>query len=365
LGDHEGDASLRSWIIELSGALEISPAELIELLSSASDPDVCQALVLAIGQTDFEQLSPRERSRIEATVAQLFRSHPDAGIHSACEWLWRHHLQAGELPEVQNLVSVAGAAAQRWFAGPHGHDFVILSPPETVTIGSPEYELWREEDEQPSQARFGYSFAMSTKEVTIGQYSAFREALANRRYSPTPDCPINNASWFDAVAYCRWLSDQEGIDESQMCYPALDEIGPGMQVPENWLSRSGYRLPTPAEWEYACRGDAPTSRFFGEGMALFPAYAYALPHSDDRTWPVGSLKPNRFGLFDILGSIAEWCQPEDIASGPIALDTLMPRRGGDFGDAIQNVRTARLTMAPADVQWANTGFRVVRWMDGR
>jgi formylglycine-generating enzyme required for sulfatase activity len=306
---------------------------------------------------EWDHVPTLQKEMLKTEIAQLYELDPDPGVNSACVWLWRLKLQAGELPPVAD-----SSSSRRWFDGPRGHRFIVVPPQGAVMLGSPEHELWREQDEAPHETSLHYSLAVASHEVTVAQFSAFGDSFGNRRYSPTPECPMNNVSWFDAAAYCRWLSEQDGVTEDQMCYPPVGEIGPGMKLPEDWQSRTGYRLPTPAEWEVACRAGVAATRFFGEGDALFAAYAVALPESDDRTWPAGSLKPNPWGLFDILGNIGEWCQP-DVASGEaMVLPREMPRRGGDFGDAMQNVRAARLTAAPADALWGNTGFRVVRRM---
>ncbi|MEZ6117234.1 MAG: SUMF1/EgtB/PvdO family nonheme iron enzyme [Pirellulaceae bacterium] len=77
-------------------------------------------------------------------------------------------------------------------------------------------------------------------------FGCFGSKEYNSQYSPDAHCPMNNVTFFDAAAYCRWLSEQAGIPEDEMCYPPIEQIGPGMSLPDNWLERSGYRLPTEA-----------------------------------------------------------------------------------------------------------------------
>src|SRR5262249_49787037 len=77
----------------------------------------------------------------------------------------------------------------------------------------------------------------------------------------------------------------------------------------NYLSLTGYRLPTEAEWEYACRAGAVTSWYYGEAEEpLLPRYGWDLKNSGERTWPVAGKKPNDLGLFDMHGNAYTWCQ---------------------------------------------------------
>ena len=80
----------------------------------------------------------------------------------------------------------------------------------------------------------------------------------------------------------------------------------GDEDPADALRRTGYRLPTEAEWEYACRAGAGTSRYYGVEVDLLGRYAWYMATSQDHAWPCGSLLPNDLGLFDMLGNVYEW-----------------------------------------------------------
>ena len=90
----------------------------------------------------------------------------------------------------------------------------------------------------------------------------------------------------------------------------------GMTIPADVLDRTGYRLPTEAEWEYACRAGAVTSRYYGHSIDLLDAYARYQANSKDHAWTCGSLLPNDLGLFDMLGNQFEWCQDSSTCSRP-------------------------------------------------
>jgi formylglycine-generating enzyme required for sulfatase activity len=194
-----------------------------------------------------------------------------------------------------------------------------------------------------------------------------------RRY-PELTCPIGGVTWYEAAAYCNWLSQEEGMDKEQWCYET-NEQGQVTKLKANYLSLTGYRLPTEAEMEYATRAGARTSRYYGEAEALLPRYAWYQKNAQKRTWPVGSLKPNDLGMFDMQGNVWTWCQERfrsyaQLKSGEVSDDKedilvvistdIRVLRGGSFGNHASVVRSAlRNYDAPANRYYGN-GFRPAR-----
>jgi formylglycine-generating enzyme required for sulfatase activity len=175
-------------------------------------------------------------------------------------------------------------------------------------------------NERLHRRRIGRSFALASKPVTVRQFQAFLKAnpqvrhTYTQRYSPDPDGPIISVTWYEAAQYCRWLSEQEKVPQEQRCYPSIAEIERSkdgvtpLKLPPDYLKRKGYRLPTEAEWEYACRAGAVTSRYYGSDERLLDRYGWYAANAADRAWPVGRKLPNDFGLFDMHGNVWNWCQ---------------------------------------------------------
>jgi formylglycine-generating enzyme required for sulfatase activity len=279
-------------------------------------------------------------------------------------------------------------------------EFLMGSPEplEVLSRAYPNYEFVRiaelGDDRPAHKVRITKAFYFGIHEVTIGQFKQFveessyrteaerdgtggygidlktREWVPGRRpeyswrnpgFPQRDDHPVVNVTWNDAMAFCRWLGQKE---------------------------RQTYRLPTEAEWEYACRagttsryhcGDLPESLakaaniYDASSRKVFPEWGrYALKSDDGYpfTAPVGSFRPNAFGLYDMHGNVWEWCSdwydehyyarsPIDDPQGPPS-GRLRVRRGGGWHGWPLYVRSAFRNFNTPQSRYLNLGLRVVR-----
>jgi formylglycine-generating enzyme required for sulfatase activity len=273
-----------------------------------------RALILALGTYGADRLSPGDREPLIARLLDLYEHDPDAGIHGAAEWTLRQWQQPAKLEEIEAKLRGKDKGDRRWYVNGQGQTFVLIEGPVEFRMGSPPNEPDRNLYETPHHRVIPRRFAIAAKEVSVAQYQRNPQIGISQnyldKYSPDPSGPMIGVTWFGAVAYCNWLSKQEGLPEDQWCYMPNERgaYDKGMRIPGNALQRTGYRLPTEAEWEYACRAGALTSRYHGFSVELLRAYARYAGSSGDHAWPCGSLLPNDLGLFDMLGNVCEWCQ---------------------------------------------------------
>jgi formylglycine-generating enzyme required for sulfatase activity len=241
-------------------------------------------------------------------------------------------------------------------------------------------------NERPRRMTIPRRFAIADREVTVTQFRRFLQTRTERRllvspeilnrFSPDADGPWIGPDWYTAARYCNWLSEQEGIPKNQWCYePAEGGYVEGMTIPADVLRRTGYRLPTEAEWEYACRSGTITSRHYGMSTDLLGQYAWYQANSKERAWSGGSLLPNDLGLSDMLGNVFEWMNDWFSAPRPWARgrysDTInasehvlekFPRLllGGSFTNPPQGIRAAGRRGNAPSLRDTSYGFRLAR-----
>ena len=253
-------------------------------------------------------------------------------------------------------------------------DFVLISGG-TFRMGSPESEAWRVEDETAHTVTVS-DYYISKFEVTQAEYKAVMGE--NPSFFTGDDLPLESISWMEAIQYCNIRSTQEGLT------PAY--VVDGQSI--SWdRSTNGYRLPTEAEWEYACRTGTETpfntetsisadeANYWGHYPYLIEDHYFSQGNLETKpgvyrqtTVAVGSFESNAWGLYDMHGNVGEWVWDwygdyetgeQTDPTGP-ASGTRRVYRGGGWNDFAKNLRSAYRATLPPDSASFNIGLRLVR-----
>ena len=230
-----------------------------------------------------------------------------------------------------------------------GMEFVLI-PAGEFDMGSPSDEEGRMDDEWPvHRVKISKSFYMGKYEVTQKQW---REVMGNN-----PSCfmgdnlPVENISWNDVQEFIRKLNEKEGANK--------------------------YRLPSEAEWEYAARAGTSTRYFFGDNEYKLSDYAWYRENSGGKAQPVGTMKSNPWGLYDMHGNVWEWVQDKwhnsyngaptdgsawegDDARTSKTVPNAHVFRGGSWEDQARSLRSANRPYGPMGHRYGGLGFRLLR-----
>lgn len=349
------DPRLRTELIE-----RIQPAMpdwhgLVDQFAHQQDPIVRQAILLGLDRYHAE-LSDDGVKQVAEWLRRLFEFDPDAPVHSAAEWLLVRWGFGDDVKAIKARLAGQLPDGHAWYINSQLQTMLVIEAPGSFQYGSLSWEAHRDEKEQCSEATIDYRLAVSAHEVTLGQFREFRPGHWSGPETPEGDCPVNFVSWYDATQYCRWLSEKEGIADEEQCYPPLGEIGPAMKLPDDHLRRTGYRLPTEREWECVVRAGSHSAYFFGSSPTRLADYAWYGSNAGERTWPVGLLRPNPIGLFDVYGNVVEWCDVERL------FDAIRPYRGGCYNETARTLRSSMLKTNTADAAYSPEGFRLARFI---
>ena len=352
---HAKDCTARSELIRLLAPFNVPLTRVFSRLRFENDNGILAALLIAVG--DYSKTDPAITDDVRRLIASLYRDNPNSGVHSAAEWLigqWgdvdSFNTAPPEPTEVNPLV-----AGRQWLRinlipGVNSQTMVVIDGISNTAIRR--------------------KYLMATHEVTVEQFLTFNPGQHyNSAFSPFPSSPINVIEWPEAIAYCNWLSKTNNLREF---YPA--DTDDWIPTDEN-LRNTGFRLPTDAEWEFASRGETQTHYFFGTDPEIFFRYGWnennhreyfdkqaivRAGSTSEReyllgTMPVGLLRPNDFGLFDMYGNICEWCN-----DASVHIPGERQIRGGSVGTFSHLANSDTTASHSPRAKYNSMGFRVVR-----
>ena len=253
----------------------------------------------------------------------------------------------------------------------------------TFMMGSPTTEPGRRGDETQHSVTLS-SFKMSKYQVTQEQYQAVMGTNPSY-FSSNPQAgetqgkrPVEGVSWYDAIVFCNKLSIKEGLSPAYSISGRTDPAVWG-SVPTDYnttwdavkivTGSTGYRLPTEAQWEYACR--AGTTTAYNTGATISDNTGWYKSNSGDKTHQVGLKPANAWGLYDMHGNVEEWCwdwigsYPSEAQTNPMGASSGFFRvlRGGYWSLSAEDLRSATRVSYQAyrrDYGHISLGFRLVR-----
>ena len=344
----------------------------VPLLRESSSNSLQAAIVTTLGNFAPNQLTEESRRFVSARLREWATGATDAGLLNASRWC----LNQWNLEINEPLSKPTISKDRNWFTTALGQQMIVLQPPPFVMAGFNSInQQWYRVDRR---------LAIAANEVTGAEYAEFLKDPrvmdwidrdpAKRNVRSVSDRLPQIASWDHAILFCQWLNEREGIPESEWCYKGVWSENEKIIPHGDYLSRTGYRLPTLAEFEWASSAGSEETWHFGSDAMVVSQYEWTMPHSGGASQPVASRCPNRLGLFDTCGNLAEWAdnvsidplrdpfRSFDIDSGNKEVTTEKNRLlyGGRFKFSVQSAAVRTSVLEPSDYVSSSTGFRLAR-----
>jgi formylglycine-generating enzyme required for sulfatase activity len=355
---------------------KVEISDVLPLVLEAKHAKVKAAIALSLGEFERPDFGSALASIALDTLFEWYRLDGNCWVHGACKWLLRRWSFAGELAKEDEALSmVLASAGRQWYVRNLNGNYItfIIVEAGEYQIGSPRSEPLRQSDEALHTVRITRRFAIADSQVRRQEFNSFEDS-GNPRFdgidecAPTPKHPMIWVSWRDSIRYANWLTHQSGLQSIDQCYEET-LAGSGSEGVVNFFpERRGFRLPTEAEREIACRAGTASAFSFGNDVNLLRHYGWYLDNSNLKTHEPGELRPNPWGLFDMHGNAYNWCSDR---YGPYYLDSEPdPRgpsrgesrvlRGGGWNYGARDARSAHRYFSQENNRHGKIGFRLVQ-----
>jgi serine/threonine protein kinase len=303
----------RTLVINGLHAIEANPERWLTLADHIATPDELYAWLVA-GSNFQWQFANRDLR--QKTIGRLTRlaAHQDSAVSLTARWFLREKLQSAlSNPETPKKLP---SGHRNWFFSPSGIPFIVIDTSDFHLV-SDHHRLPGNRDNLSNAVELPRVIAMSAVEIPNELLDEYLQeypnptTLQNQIHNDQSNLPILALDYVNALKFCRWLSQRDGLEDSGNGLPPIAQIAPkdiGNIDPawsESILAKDGYRLPTGIEWEIACRCGTVTSSFLGESDEYLSRYAWNSHNTTMLPMPVGMLAPNPWGFFDSLGNVYE------------------------------------------------------------
>jgi serine/threonine protein kinase/formylglycine-generating enzyme required for sulfatase activity len=392
-----------SQFIHLAKAEGITAIDLLHCLEAnhffTDNTNALYAFISLLGDFSPDELTKSSAEEILSTITDLFHSHPESKIHAIARWLLVRWGKQDTVREFEST-TIPYALDRQWFQlaidlpiNPQSpaikkrftYSFIVFQPGNYQLGSTEQLDPDRQQDETPYVTEIKYPFAVLDREITFEEILCFANspfADEMKKFQATPDQAAFFTTWFDSVAFCRWLSQQIHLQDNEQAYADPNTLpsdtfarDPNTTwAPLQWpieLDKPGFRLPMESEWEIAARGTSKARFSFGGDTALLQHYGWFDQNSNRRAHAPKELRPNLRGLFDTQGNVFEWCHGwtrndrPTVETNPVGPETGASRvdRGGGWYYGANQCRVSFQYGDDPSLRGHNLGFRIAITLD--